>query len=133
MKKIQESLLVKISIIFWGVLFLFFMFLYALFKNFLLEHISDKEIYSAYNTLWIWIFLFSIFLFIIVFTYMKKKILEIENDINAIKEYTKELSENKNYEASINIKHSKECLETSIYLKNIAKRLLQKEKKSSKK
>jgi len=133
MKKIREILLVKTMFVFGGVFFFFFLLLYVLFKNFLFEHTSDKEIFSAYNTLWIWVFLFTIFLFIIVFIYIKKKILGIENDINAIKEYSKELSENKNYEASIHIKYSKECLETSIYLKNIAKRLLQKEKKSSKK
>jgi H+/Cl- antiporter ClcA len=133
MKKIREMLLVKTMLVVGGVFFFLFMFLYALLKNFLLEHISDKEVFSAYNTLWIWILLFAVFLFTIIVIYIKKKIIEIENDIKAIKEYSKELSEYKNYEASINIKHSKECLETSIYLKNLAKRLLQKEKKSSKK
>jgi ABC-type multidrug transport system fused ATPase/permease subunit len=57
----------------------------------------------------------------------------IERDMLALKEYTKKISESKEYQASIKIENYFEFLESSIYLKNIAKRLSQKEKKTSKK
>ena len=57
----------------------------------------------------------------------------IQDDVDSLKEYASEMSESKNYRASVKINYYQECLETSIYLKNIAKRLSQKEKKTSKK
>jgi hypothetical membrane protein len=74
-------------------------------------------------------FFLSLFIF-----YVSKGISQkIKEDIDSLKEYTFQMSESKNYKAKIEIKNSLEFLEISIYLKNIAKRLSQKEKKTSKK
>jgi hypothetical protein len=58
---------------------------------------------------------------------------KINSDVAALNAYAKDISEHKKYRSSIKIEYFLEILESAIYLKNIAKRLSQKEKKSSKK
>jgi hypothetical protein len=79
--------------------------------------------------------LVSISFLLLLFTLLlsKKLSTKISSDVEALKEYASDMSEAKNYKAIIKVEHYLECLETSIYLKNIAKRLSQKEKKPSKK
>jgi len=71
------------------------------------------------------------FLFIYaVSLYLSRK---VGKDMKALKNYTASISEAKEYKSSIKIEYYFEFLESAIYLKNIAKRLSQKEKKISKK
>jgi len=138
MRKIKQDTFTKIMMIFVGVFFVLYIVSYALFKHFLLSTLSKNSldttiVISEYNSVWMEIFVVFILLFLLV-SYMLKKInSKLEEDINAIDTYVKEISEHKNYDAVIKIKHYLEFLEIAVVFKNIAKRLKQKEKKTSKK
>jgi magnesium-transporting ATPase (P-type) len=138
MKKIKQDVFTKIMMIFMGVFFILFVISYALFKYFLLNTLSQTSlnpevIISQYNTIWIEISILATLLFIAMLYILRKLNAKLEEDINAIDTYVKEISEHKNYDAVIKIKHYLEFLEIAVVFKNIAKRLKQKEKKSSKK
>ena len=138
MKKIKQDIFTKIMMIFMGVFFILFVISYALFKYFLLNTLSQTSlnpelIISQYNTIWIEISMLATLLFISMVYILRKLNAKLEEDINAIDTYIKEISESKNYGAVIKIKHYLEFLEIAVVFKNIAKRLKQKEKKSSKK
>jgi len=138
MKKIKQDAFTKVMMIFVGVFSVLFVVSYALFKHFLLSTLSKTSldtpaIISQYNGVWIEIFVVFILLSLLVFYMLKKLNAKLEEDIDAIDTYVKEISEHKNYDAVIKIKHYLEFLEIAVVFKNIAKRLNQKEKKSSKK
>jgi len=63
---------------------------------------------------------------------LKKHNNKIISDMNKLKDYLEGIS-NKEYNSILHIEHFKEYLEISVILKNIVKRLHQKDKKSSKK
>ena len=69
----------------------------------------------------------------IVYFILKKILNRVQEDIDEVTLYLKEISENKNYEAVVQIKYYLEFLQMSLLLKNIVKRLKQKDKKTSKK
>ncbi len=82
------------------------------------------------------------FLFLVIITLLSLSFIftaswylshKIGKDMRALKNYTEEISESKEYKSSIKIEYYFEFLESAIYLKNIAKRLSQKEKKTLKK
>jgi len=138
MKKIKQDIFTKIMMIFVGVFFVLFIVSYALFKHFFLTTLSENSlntelIISQYNGIWIEIFVVFLVLFILVLYLLRKLKAKLEEDISSIDTYVKEISEHKNYDAVIKIKHYLEFLEIAVVFKNIAKRLKQKEKKSSKK
>jgi len=138
MKKIKQDTFTKVIIIFVGVFSVLSVVIYALLRHLLLETLSQTSLDTAliitqYNTVWITIFMISIGVFFSAFFYLKKINTKLEEDINAIDTYVKEISEHKNYDAVIKIKHYLEFLEIAVVFKNIAKRLKQKEKKTSKK
>ena len=138
MKKIKQDTFTKILMIFVGVFSVLSIVSYVLFKHFFLITLSKTSlnielITSQYNSIWIEIFVVFIVLFIVVAYLLRKLNTKLEEDINAIDTYVKEISEYKNYDAVIKIKHYLEFLEIAVVFKNIAKRLKQKEKKSSKK
>ena len=138
MKKIKQDTFTKVIMIFVGVFSVLFVVIYALLRHLLLETLSQTSLDTAliitqYNTVWITIFMISIGVFFSAFFYLKKINTKLEEDINAIDTYVKEISEHKNYDAVIKIKHYLEFLEIAVVFKNIAKRLKQKEKKTSKK
>jgi len=138
MKKIKQDTFIKIMMIFVGAFFIIFVVSYALLKYFLLETLSQTSLntqlmISQYNSIWIEILVVFTLLFTLVAYLVQKLNAKLEEDINAIDTYVKEISEHKNYDAVIKIKHYLELLEIAVVFKNIAKRLNQKEKKSSKK
>jgi len=138
MKKIKQDTFIKIMMIFLGVFFIIFVMSYVLLKDFLFETLTQTSlnpqlIISQYNGVWIEIFVLFVLLSIAVFYLLKKLNTKLEEDINAIDTYVKEISEHKNYDAVLKIKHYLEFLEIAVVFKNITKRLNQKEKKSSKK
>lgn len=138
MKKIRQDTFVKILTIFVAVFFLLYLVAYALFKHLLVETLSQTTlntdlIISQYNGVWIDVFILFIFIFVGVAYVLKKINAKLEEDIKALDTYAKVISEEKDYDAVIKIKHYLEILEIAVVFKNIAKRLNQKEKKSSKK
>ena len=138
MKKIREDAFIKIFMIFVGVFFFFFIGFYILFENFLLElisqnHLNTQELLPSFNFLFLEFFLFALSILLFVFYMLKKINTKLEDDIQEIKNYVTEISSHKNYDAIIKIKNYTEFLEISLILKNIVKRLKQKEKKARKK
>ena len=135
MKKIKKDTLIKVFMIFIGAFFFLFIGAYALFKNFLLELISQNSLHSKqilldFNLVWIQFFILALLVFSLVFYFLKKLNTKLTDDIKEIKNYVTEISEHKNYEAIIKIKNYTEFLEISLILKNIVKRLKQRDKKS---
>ena len=139
MKKIKQDTFTKFMMIFVGVFFVLVVVAYGLIRHFLVTlsssslSLDPKLVISLYNAVWIDFFVVFIPVLFIVSFLLHKINSQLEEDISAIKLYVKEISEHKNYTVKVKIKYYQECLETSIYLKNIAKRLSQKEKKTSKK
>ena len=135
MKKIKKDTLIKVFMIFIGAFSFLLIGVYALFKNFLLELISknslhSQQILSDFNLVWIQFFILALLVFSLAFYFLKKLNTKLTDDIKEIKNYVTEISEHKNYEAIIKIKNYTEFLEISLILKNIVKRLKQKDKKS---
>ena len=73
-----------------------------------------------------------IVLSLLFFLFLRFYLKNIEKDINAITEYTHDINE-KEYTSEVKIMHYVEFLHLSVLLKNIAKRLYQKDKKAAKK
>ena len=96
-----------------------------------LQKASEKAMSDFYS---LWMVLGTV-LFIIVlisFYIAKSMAFRVEHDINELREYLNAIS-NKNYEAHIRIKYYQEFLEISVLLKNLIKRLNNREKKVVKK
>ncbi len=104
---------------------------YLLIKNFLLKHIQINELNTfLYEYHIIWFELFILFLIFGVLMYFLLHAIgkKIEEDISSLNKYLDEIN-NKNYDAIIKIENYMEFLHSSLLLKNIVKRLKNKEKK----
>ncbi len=138
MKKLKNDIFFKTILIFIGVFFLLFLISYGLSKHFILSltlsepHLIE-EILEAFNLVWLKISLVFFVLMILTYFILKHLRNRVYEDLDAVSEYIYEISENKNYEKTLKIKYYLEFLQIAIGLKNMAKRLVQKDKKSSKK
>ena len=101
----------------------------ALFLSIYLLSLSDIFGKTAF-----WIVVASLFIvaFLILLTMIHKLHKRLNEDIEALSEYLKKIDA-KEYDAEVKIKNYLEFLEFSLLLKNLLKRLYQKEKKTSKK
>ena len=138
MKKLKDDIFFKTIMIFIGVFFLLFVISYALSKHFILSlPLGNPQVIEqtldAFNLVWLKISL--VFFTLLTATYFILKNLRnrVYEDLDSISEYIYEISENKNYEKALKIKHYLEFLQIAVGIKNIIKRLAQKDKKSSKK
>ena len=138
MKKLKNDIFFKTILIFIGVFFLLFLISYGLSKHFILSltlsepHLIE-EILEAFNLVWLKISLVFFVLMILTYFILKHLRNRVYEDLDAVSEYIYEISENKNYEKTLKIKYYLEFLQIAIGLKNMVKRLVQKDKKSSKK
>ncbi|HIC12522.1 MAG TPA: hypothetical protein EYO75_03970 [Sulfurimonas sp.] len=138
MKKLKNDIFFKTILIFIGVFLLLFLISYGLSKHFILSltlsepHLIE-EILEAFNLVWLKISLVFFVLMILTYFILKHLRNRVYEDLDAVSEYIYEISENKNYEKTLKIKYYLEFLQIAIGLKNMAKRLVQKDKKSSKK
>jgi len=138
MKKLQKDIFTKTMFIILALFVLLFVISYALSKHFILSlTLGDtqaiEQTIESFNLVWLKISLLFFTLFVgagLSMKYLQKKIYD---DVESIAEYIYEISENKNYEKSMKIQHYLEFLHIAVGLKNIAKRLSQKDKKQSKK
>lgn len=64
-------------------------------------------------------------LYVVSYYILKKFVLKLDKDIDALTKYLEELN-NKNYDAHLEIHHNLEFLKISLLLKNIVKRLYKK-------
>jgi Na+-transporting methylmalonyl-CoA/oxaloacetate decarboxylase gamma subunit len=138
MKKLKNDIFFKIILIFIGVFFLLFFISYGISKHFILSltlsepHLIE-EILEAFNLVWLQISLVFFVLMILTYFILKHLRNRVYEDLDAVSEYIYEISENKNYEKTLKIKYYLEFLKIAVGLKNMTKRLVQKDKKSSKK
>jgi len=103
---------------------------FFLVKSLLEKHsIDTNELGLLYFQL---IPLFALLVFSFFYIY-KISINELEKDFEEIKNYLIEISEHKNYSATLKVKNFIECLEIGLMLKNVVKRLNKNYKKPSKK
>ena len=138
MKRVQKGIFFKIFQLFSAVFTFLYILSYTLLYNSMqniatVHKIEVSLLVSQVNTIFIWIAIVFIILLLMSYFYIKKLQHELEEDIGSLESYVVEISEKKNYEATLHIKYYLEFLSISITLKNIVKRLRQKEKKASKK
>ncbi|MDF1882661.1 hypothetical protein JHD49_01760 [Sulfurimonas sp. SAG-AH-194-C21] len=138
MKKLKNDIFLRIILMFIGVFIVLFIISYALSKHFILSlPLEDPQVakltLEGFNLVWLKISLVFFSLMIgayFILKHLKKRIYE---DLDALSEYMYEVSENKNYEKTLKIQHYLEFLQIAVGLKNLTKRLVQKDKKSTKK
>lgn len=130
MKNLTKTLQTRFILLLAASLLASFAGSYVLIKLLFIKNgVDTMELDSAYVTLGI--FLLCI---IALSTYFYNRTLnKVNNDVKQIISYLHEISENKNYDASLKIDHYTDFLQISLLLKNVAKRLNQKDKKASKK
>ena len=138
MKKLNNDIFLKTIWIFLITFVLLFLISYAISKHFILSlalgepHMIEQTI-EAFNLVWLKISLVFLVLMIIAYYVLRSLKNKVYEDLDSISQYLYEVSENKNYEKSVKIKHYIEFLQIAVALKNIIKRLAQKDKKMSKK
>ena len=93
---------------------------------------NTEQIMDEIHSLWMVLGAVISFILLISLYIAKSMAYRVEHDINAIREYLKAIS-GKDYEAHIHIKYYKEFLEISLLMKNLVKRLNNREKKVVKK
>ena len=96
-----------------------------------LQKTSEKTM-SDFYLLWIILGVILTLIALVSFYIAKSMSHRVEHDINELREYLNAIS-NKDYEAHIHIKYYQEFLEISVLLKNLIKRLNNREKKIVKK
>lgn len=130
MKNLTNTLQARFIALLLGSSFTIYAGSYLLVKTLLIKNgVDDKELNTLYIILGIFIL---IFMTLSIYIY-NRTLNKINNDVKQIINYLYEVSENKNYDTNLKIDHYTDFLQISLLLKNISKRLNQKEKKSSKK
>lgn len=138
MKKLKNDIFLKTILIFLIVFVILFFISYAISKHFILSLVLSEphqieQTIEAFNIVWLKISLVFFVLMMIAYFILKSLRNKIYEDLDSLSAYLYEISQNKNYEKSVKIKHYIEFLQITVSLKNIIKRLAQKDKKTGKK
>ncbi|MDQ7066640.1 MAG: hypothetical protein Q9M40_00760 [Sulfurimonas sp.] len=125
----------KTILLFVGVFLVLFFISYVLLKHFLLsldlgEAYAVSETLVAFNFVWLEISVAFFILMSATYFILKRINSKVYEELDTISEYIYEISENKNYEKTLKSQHYLEFLRISVGLKNITKRLAQKDKRS---
>ena len=121
MLKLHKQLLRRIAAIYGAIFSLFCLFTFVVLKLFLpLERMLYVGAAMGVS--------FSV-LSLIFFLFLRFYLKNIQRDIDAITQYTHDINEKK-YTSEVKVMHYVEFLHLSVLLKNIAKRLYQKDKKA---
>jgi len=99
----------------------FFIFLIVSYFS-LKSIIVDAQNIELYNQVWIMLGALYIFILILIYLSIKSINYKLSEDIEHFQDYLEEVS-NKNYQAVVIIKYFHEFLEMSLRLKNVVKRL----------
>ena len=86
------------------------------------------EFLDAYNQTWIKLAITSVIVLVIIYFFIKSVSYKLTQDAEKFQNYLEEIS-NKNYQAVVKIKYFYEFLEMSLRLKNLVKRLNNKDSK----
>ena len=124
MLKLHKQLFKKLSLIYATSFSLFLIFTFVVLKLFLP---LETALYVGAMILVMFV-VFSLLFFLFLRFYLQN----IETDLDAITKYIQDINE-KEYASEVKIVHYVEFLHLSVLMKNIAKRLYQRDKKSSKK
>jgi len=115
---------------------LFLLLSYTLVKQLIISEIKEPllldKILSNYNFIWILLLLFALFLIAFTYFLILRLTQRVQKDIDSNTAYLEEIN-SKKYDGIVKIEHYIDFLKMSLLLKNIAKRLKQKEKKAPKK
>jgi len=122
--KLHKQLFKKLSLIYATSFSLFLIFTFVVLKLFLP---LETALYVGAMILVMFV-VFSLLFFLFLRFYLQN----IETDLDAITKYIQDINE-KEYASEVKIVHYVEFLHLSVLMKNIAKRLYQRDKKSSKK
>lgn len=138
MKRIKADILTTFMVTLSVALSIFFIVAYFMSKQFLLELLSSPslradEVMLHFHIVWLQLFILFFVLCFVAFFVAYELARRIVADVHSLKEYLIDISENKDYESPLQVDSYLEVLEASVYAKNIAKRLYQKEKKLQKK
>jgi len=138
MKRIKADILTTFMVTLSVALSVFFIVAYFMSKQFLLELLSSPslradEVMLHFHIVWLQLFILFFVLCFVAFFVAYELARRIVADVHSLKEYLIDISENKDYESPLQVDSYLEVLEASVYAKNIAKRLYQKEKKLQKK
>lgn len=127
MLKLKKDIFLTFLVTFFGSFFVLFVVAYILLKRFFLEH-ADVTFIGQFNAVWIDIgFVFIVVLFISYF-FIKRLQNRIMQDTSEIQNYL-EAIDAKNYDAVLKIKYYIEYLHCAVLLKNLVKRVKNKDKK----
>lgn len=135
LSKLKSTLFLKFIIIVTLLFFTLFLVSYALFNNFIIEHISIEKldlVMDDFYTIWLEIGISFFILLTIALYVFSRTIKKITTDISSLTLYLEKIS-NKQYDSIIKIENYIEFLQLSMHLKNLVKRLQQKDKKQKKK
>lgn len=105
----------------------FILFLVASYFSFYLIMVNAENI-ELYNQVWMILGTLSIFILLLIYFSIKSISSKLMEDAEHFQDYLEEVS-NKNYEAVVIIKYFHEFLEMSLRLKNVVKRLNNKDSK----
>jgi len=104
--------------------FLFFIISYFTLKLSIVDTVNIE----LYNQIWMMLGALYIFILIIIYFSIESVKYKFSEDVEHFQNYLEEISD-KNYQAVVKIKYFKEFLEMSLRLKNIIKRLNNKDTK----
>jgi len=138
LKKLEKDIYQKLLILFSLLWIMMLVIIYLSIKYFLYENLDttmeDKNLLlQMYETIWMKIILFSSVLMGIFIYVLHKTKKEIYEEIDALDEYLVTLSKEKDYHTVFKAQKYVEFLQVSIHLKNIVKRLKNRQKKVKKK
>lgn len=130
MKSLTNTLQTRFILLLVGSVLLSYIGSYFLVKSIFINNSLDT---GELNFIYMILGIFLIFITALSIYLYTKVLTDIDSDLEQIKNYIHNISEHKDYSSTINIKNFTEFLQISLVLKNIVKRLNQKEKKTSKK
>jgi len=122
--KLHKQLFKKLAFIYATSFSLFLIFTFVVLKLFL-------PLETAFYIGAVIVVMFVVFS-LLFFLFLRFYLQNIETDLDAITKYIQDINE-KEYASEVKIVHYVEFLHLSVLMKNIAKRLYQRDKKSSKK
>jgi len=134
MKKINSDILLSVMLSFTLSFILFIVIAYFRLETLFLllsnaQTPSQSLLLEAYNDIWLELVALFLMLFFIVFYVTSRLSKRIREEMENLNEYLHRISQKKDYAASFHVKHYLEFLTISIHLKNVIKRLYNRDKK----
>ncbi|ADN08648.1 hypothetical protein [Sulfurimonas autotrophica] len=127
MLKLKKDIFLTFLGTFVGSFFVLYLVAYVLLKRFFIENV-DGALMDRFNALWLDIGSAFIIVFTISYFFIRRLQKRISQDTSKIQDYL-EAIDAKNYDAVLKINYYTEYLHIAVLLKNLVKRLKNKDKK----